>query len=107
MSHRALGPPKVAAAEIFGHRIGDNGQRSGWKWLNKKPRIADKITDYYLRPFKTYKLPGWIDEKQQTKFWQRQRRMKRGKMPVKKGEGKRAKKGKGKKKPLKVTATKD
>jgi len=86
----------VATSKIFQHRIGD-GQRSGWKYLNRTPALSDKITDYYPRPFETYRFPEFISQRQATKYWTRMRRARKGKLPVKKGQGKRAKKASKKK----------
>ncbi len=83
--------PAEATARIFQLRIGD-GQRSGWKLLNRTPALSDKITDYYARPFKTFRFPDYISQGQATKYWRRMRRLRKGKPPVKKGQGKRAKK---------------
>jgi hypothetical protein len=41
---------------------------------------------------KTYRFPDYISPAQSTKYWRRMRRLRKGKPPVKKGQGKRAKK---------------
>ncbi len=90
-SFRSPLSPVAAAAKIFQHRIGD-GQRSGWKFLNRTPALSDAISEYYPRPFDTYRFPDFVSQDQATKYWRRQRRLRKGKPSVKKGQGKRAKK---------------
>jgi hypothetical protein len=91
MSFRPQVSPATAFARIFQHRIGD-GERSGWKYLNRTPAMSESVAEYYPRPLKTYRFPDYVSPAQSTKYWRRMRRLRKGKPPVKKGQGKRAKK---------------
>ena len=42
---RIRSPASVASAKIFQHRIGD-GERSGWKYLNRTPALSDKVSRF-------------------------------------------------------------
>merc|ERR1712000_354628 len=97
MAFRIRSPAAVATARIFEHRIGD-GERSAWKVLNRTPALSEKVFDYYPRPFETYRFPEYISPSLTTSYWRRMRRARKGKMSVKKGQGKRAKKAAGRKK---------
>lgn len=93
MAFRNRSSARVVAAEIFQHRLGD-GERSSWKFLNKRPALSDKVTDYYPRPFETFRFPDYVSPALATNYWRRMRRARKGKMSVKKGFGKRANKAK-------------
>merc|ERR1711991_578899 len=43
MAFRNRSSALVAASKIFQHRIGD-GERSGWKYLNRQPALSDKVS---------------------------------------------------------------
>jgi hypothetical protein len=51
MSFRPQVSPATAFARIFQHRIGD-GERSGWKYLNRTPAMSESVAEYYPRPLK-------------------------------------------------------
>jgi hypothetical protein len=55
MSFRPQVSPAAAFAKIFQHRIGD-GERSGWKYLNRTPAMSESVAQYYPRPLKVRRL---------------------------------------------------
>lgn len=81
----------VTAARIFGHHIG-NGLPSGRKVL-RKPLIGPIVAAYY--PERLAKLDKlFVDPEETRRVIKLERLKRRGKGPPKKGEGKRATKGK-------------
>lgn len=79
------------AAEIFGHHVG-NGLPSGRKVL-RKAMIGDKLVEYYPRSLVKMD-PLMVDPDDTRRKVKLERLRRRGKGAPKKGEGKRATKGK-------------
>ena len=91
---------KIASADVFGNKIaGDPTRRSGWKWLRNPRLISDTQANYYfLKPGPTtgkgleeYGVPGYESVRIKLRKEAVERRKLKGLMPVKKGQGKRAK----------------
>jgi len=93
MSGRVKSALEIArkAAEIFGHHIG-NGLPSGRKIL-RKPLVGEALVEYYPTAVAA-KDPLFVDLADARRKVKLERMKRRGKGPPKKGEGKRASKGK-------------
>lgn len=93
MSGRAKSALEIArrAAEIFGHHIG-NGLPSGRKIL-RQPLVGDRLVEYYPTAMAALD-PLFADPTDARRKVKLERMKRRGKGPPKKGEGKRASKGK-------------
>jgi hypothetical protein len=92
---RNLLPTPEASAKIFGTRVGD-GLQSGWKILRKQ-RAGPALNLWYDFPkhLDKMKIPALVNESIAVRQERRVRRMRRGLMPVKKGQGKRQQARKG------------
>jgi len=92
---RLLQPTLVASARIFGQRLPGitHHRESDWRVLRAN-RKGNKVAEYYLPQMYDYKIPMYISEEHATSAERIQRRIKRGKMPTKKGAGARATKKK-------------
>ncbi len=90
-SARNLLPIPEASAKIFGTRVGD-GKTSGWKILRRGLKGPTLNMWYDFPPhLDKLKVPALVNESILVRQERRVRRMRRGLMPVKKGEGKRQK----------------
>eukprot|EP01104_Vermistella_antarctica_P019686 TRINITY_DN785_c0_g1_i1.p1 TRINITY_DN785_c0_g1~~TRINITY_DN785_c0_g1_i1.p1 ORF type:complete len:120 (+),score=36.25 TRINITY_DN785_c0_g1_i1:57-362(+) len=96
LNGRNVNNVSLAAARIFGHRIGETGERSSWTLLRAKLK-APGVDSYYEPSFEEAHLPGQKTDKAITKEGIRERRKKKGNMPTKKGSKDKAKKKKKKK----------
>ena len=97
---KALKDIKFASAEVFGNKFGgDPTRRSGWKVMRNPRLISDTELNYYFvkpgpttaKSLEEYKIPGFVAPRKVTRIEKTERRKKKGIMPVKKGQGKRAK----------------
>lgn len=84
----------AAYRSIFLTRPGGGTIRRYDLALLEKQLSGPKINSWYPPPMASYKLPGYTSERDINKEERKERLMARGKTPVKKGEGKRSKKGK-------------
>lgn len=82
----------AAASRIFGTHIG-NGLQSGRKILRKN-LAGPAVMAWYERPLNGAIDPFYEDPKEEERLMKLERLRRRGKTTPKKGEGKRAKKGK-------------
>lgn len=91
---RALLPVNEAAARVFENHVG-NGLQSGWKFLRQMPSAPTRMTwyDFPSQNFFRTRFPGMPHEAIGIRYERKVRRMKRGLLPVKKGQGKRQQKG--------------
>lgn len=91
---RALVPAQEAAARVFNNNVG-NGLQSGWKFLRQIRAGPTRMTwyDFPTHNFYRTRFPGMPHESIGIRYERKVRRMKRGLLPVKKGQGKRQQKG--------------
>lgn len=82
----------AAAARIFGTHIG-NGLQSGRKELRKNLQ-GPKLTSWYVRPIGKDIDPLFEHPDEDDRMIKKARMARRGKFTPKKGQGKRAQKGK-------------
>eukprot|EP01108_Squamamoeba_japonica_P001245 TRINITY_DN149_c0_g1_i3.p1 TRINITY_DN149_c0_g1~~TRINITY_DN149_c0_g1_i3.p1 ORF type:complete len:114 (+),score=33.97 TRINITY_DN149_c0_g1_i3:3-344(+) len=92
---RPLTPVNIAAARIFGTRIGNYAhKKSGNKVFRQKLR-GPRMADYYSTPLKQMNLPGFVDMEKMVRVNRRERQAKR--LALKQSAGSQQPMGKGKK----------